>query len=143
MSLNDTWKQFLENSNIFTPAKNEDVVFSSASRTSSINSSGFDSKGFKGVRFFLDITAVTGTSPTLDIKIQVYDSLTASYQDLPGAAFAQKTTTGSDLLTVYPGIAETANESVSDTIGSQYRAVATIGGSSPDFTFSLNADYLK
>ena len=121
------------------------TVFASAARTATTtNSSDQDNDPQqKGVRLFLDITAASGTSPTLDIKLQVKDPLSAKYEDMAGAAFAQKTGTGQDILTIYPGMAETADESVSDILGSTWRVVATIGGTdTPTFTYSLSGDYL-
>lgn len=122
--------------------EDQTTIFASASRTASANSDDFSHIGFKGVRLFLDVSAVTGTTPTLDVKIQAKDKLSGNYVDLTGAAFAQKTATGTDYLTIYPGIAETANETVSDLVPNAWRAVATIGGTTPDFTFSLSAEYL-
>lgn len=121
------------------------TVFASAARTATTtNSSDQDNDPQqKGVRLFLDITAVSGTSPTLDVKLQVKDPVSAKYEDMAGAAFAQKTGTGQDIITIYPGIAETADESVSDILGSTWRIVATIGGTAtPTFTYSLSGDYL-
>lgn len=151
MALNQNLNKMALNQDLNNYALNElalqergdDIVFSSAARISTTTSADFAAKGFRGMRVFLDITAAAGTSPTLDVKVQVYDSLTSSYQDLPGASFAQKVGVGNALLTIYPGIAETANESVSDVIGSQYRVVATVGGTDPSFTFSVNASYLR
>lgn len=122
--------------------EDQTTIFASASRTASANSDDFGHIGFKGVRLFLDVSAVTGTSPTLDVKIQAKDKLSGNYVDLTGAAFTQKTAAGTDYLTIYPGIAETANETISDLVPNTWRAVATIGGISPDFTFSLSAEYL-
>ena len=120
----------------------QEVVFSSSSRTATENSSDMEQIGFKGVRLFLDISAVTGTTPTLDVKVQAKDKLSGNYIDLTGAVFAQKTSTGTDYLTIYPGIGETANEAISDLVPNTWRAVATIGGTTPDFTFSLTAEYI-
>jgi hypothetical protein len=93
---------------------------------------------------FLKWTAQSGTSPTLDVKIQCYDVVSAAWQDLAGAAFTQVTSaTGTANLTIYPGIAETANVSVSDHIGRTWRPYFTIGGSNtPLVTFSLGGEYL-
>lgn len=115
-------------------------VFPSAARTSSANSSDQTNHHARGVRLHLDITAASGTSPTLDVKLQA--KIGSQYIDIAGAAFAQKTTTGTDELVVYPGVAETANESVSDIIPRTWRAVATIGGTTPSFTFRLDASYV-
>jgi hypothetical protein len=57
--------------------------------------------------------------------------------DVPGAAFAQKTATGDDTLEIYPGIAETANESVSSTLPREIQVVFTVGGTTPSFVTNL------
>jgi len=107
------------------------------------NGSKFLAVGAKGVRFHLDATAVSGTSPSLTVKIQVYNPVADSYQDLAGAAFAAATAASTQNLTVYPGIAETANVSVSDVISQAYRAVGTVTGSAtPTVTASVWAEYL-
>lgn len=117
------------------------TVFASAARTVTANSTDFeiDPTRFTGLMLFLDISAASGTTPTLDVKLQRKDPISTNYDDVPGGAFAQKTTTGTDTLVVYPGVAETANETVSDLANGTLRAVATIGGTTPSFTFSLAA----
>lgn len=119
--------------------KNE-VLHGSEAKTETFNGEDFTNKGHRGINLFLDITAKSGTSPTLDIKLQAKDPTSGNYFDVPGAAFAQKTTTGQAMLTIYPGIGETANVSVSDVLAAIYRFVATIGGTTPSFTFSLSAN---
>jgi hypothetical protein len=91
----------------------------------------------------MEITAVSGTSPTLDSKVQAYDALGDVWHDITGAAFAQKSGTGSDYLTIYPGIGETGNEAVSDVIPAFIRVYNTIGGSStPTVTFTLGGVFV-
>lgn len=94
--------------------------------------------GAIGAIFTLEITAASGTTPTLDVKFQRYDPLTETYHDITGAAFAQKTATGDDQLVIYPGIAETANETVSDVLAHKLRLVETVGGTDPSFTRSVS-----
>ena len=114
------------------------TIFSSAARTATANSDDNFSHGSRGLWVVLDITAASGTSPTLDVKLQRKDPLSGSYVDLPGGVCAQKTGTGTAWLTVYPGIAETTNGSTSDVISEVFRAVGTIGGTdTPTFTYSL------
>lgn len=117
------------------------TVFASAARTATENSDDQDNERHKGVLLVLDITA-TGGTPTLDVKVQAKDSVSGKYIDIPGAAFAQKSATGTDSLVIYPGVAETANRSVSDVIPRTWRVVATIGGTTPSFTFSVGASLL-
>ena len=101
--------------------------------------------------FYLDITAETGTS-TLDVKLQVLDPIGGDWVDLgnnvagTGAyAFAQASavTTGPTILTVYPGLTASANAVCTGILPMQFRAHATVAGSStPTFTFSLAVDLI-
>jgi len=83
---------------------------------------------WRGVRLFLNVSAVLGTSPTLDVKLQTQDPVSKAWIDLPGASFAQKTGVSTADLVVYPGVAETVNVSVSDVLARVWRAVATLAG---------------
>lgn len=96
--------------------------------------------GAKGCVVLLDADTLTGSTPTLDVKIQgviplaAKDGSSAVYVDMPGAAFPQITTSNDNAartLTVYPGIAETTNVSVSDALPAKVRFVLDVGGSSP------------
>jgi hypothetical protein len=119
------------------------TYFTSSAREETASSDIAMNHRGKGVSLHLDITAASGSSPTLDIKLQGYDELGADYFDIPGAVFAQATGTGTDELVLYPGVAETANVSVSDVLPRVSRAVATIGGSSPSFTFTLGGSLIE
>lgn len=118
-----------------------DTIFASAARTTTENSGAHKVGNARGARFFLDITAVAGT-PTLDVKIQYFDKLTSKWFDAKDASFAQKTATGSDDLIIYPGATAATNRRVGDPMPDQYRSVATIGGTTPSFTFSLSSELL-
>jgi hypothetical protein len=117
------------------------TVFSSGAITATTNSNDQQNLGAKGIRLTLDITAATGTTPTLDVKLQSKDFVSGKYVDITGAAFAQKTGTGTDDLVIYPGITSTANRRVSDVLPRDWRIVATVGGTTPSFTFSLGGCY--
>jgi len=100
-------------------------LFTSASRVAATyNSEDQTTAAFKGVIIYLSITALTGT---LDLKIQGKDTLTGEYIDVAGCSMPQQSATGIDMLTVYPGIAETANVSVSDRMPTVWRVVTTVG----------------
>ncbi len=102
-----------------------------------------NSDGYLGARFYLDYTAESGTAPTLDLKIQTKDPITGKYFDMAGAAFAQASAVSTDELAIYPGIAETANETVSDVLPLTWRVVATVGGSAtPTVTASVGGVYI-
>ena len=122
--------------------RNVSVLHTLAAKTATFNID-VDNLHAKGAIFFLEITAKAGTTPTLDIKLQYRDVTSGAFVDIPLAIFAQKVAEASDVLTIYPGIAVIANESVSGVIPKNYRVVCTIGGTTPSFTFSLTADYLS
>lgn len=121
-----------------------EVVFASALRgTGATSSSDFHQTGARGVRLYLNITATAGTAETLDLKVQIKNPLSGTYQDLTDAVFAQKTATGSDSLTIYPGIGEVATSTINDYLGQTWRVVGTIGGSAtPTFTYEVFAEYI-
>jgi len=100
-----------------------------AARTATGQTSGIDLQTYDGdVVFLLDSAAGTGTSPTLDVTIE--DSAdNSSFAAITGAAFTQVTTTAS------------AQKLVVNKDGARryVRVKYTIGGTTPSFTFSVNA----
>lgn len=118
------------------------VILASAARTVTFNSDDQPNIEGKGLAVFLDITAVAGTAPTLDVKVQLKDPASGKYVDLTDAAFAQKTATGTDVLIIYPGVATLANKRISALITGMWRLVATIAGTAPSFTFSVGASVI-
>lgn len=92
----------------------------------------------RGLLVLLDITAVSGTLPTLDISLQyLLETTVPRVVTVAGALFVQKTVAGQDTLLVYPGITVTANRQVSSALGRDLSLLCTIGGTTPSFTFSV------
>jgi hypothetical protein len=79
----------------------------------------------KEATIFLDITAVSGTNPTLNLTLKIQDSITEKWYTL--ATFDQKTSVGTDVGYIQYGIGEEM---------ALYYAVG--GTSTPMFTFSVN-----
>lgn len=83
---------------------------------------------FSRAMFFLDVTAVSGTSPTLDVVVQVQDPISLKWQTV--VTFAQQT--------AVTGTAIALQTLVVD--GLNYRAQFTVGGTAtPTVTCSLVA----
>mgnify|MGYP000846845928 FL=1 len=79
------------------------------------------------LRLTLDVTAVSGTSPTLDLSIETASDSSGSNATTVGT-FAQKTAAASQYL-------------ICSGVGRFFRYVATLGGSaSPTVTFSLSGE---
>ena len=73
----------------------------------------------------VDVGEVSGTSPTLDVKLEDSDD-DSSFADVSGGAFTQKTATG-------------VQELRATGFRRYVRAVAAVGGTSPSFTFGVVA----
>ncbi|MCM8900625.1 hypothetical protein KVG29_05200 [Caldicoprobacter algeriensis] len=105
----------------------EVTMLASAARTASGDTSAtpVDVKKYKEAVFFLDVTAVSGTAPTLDVKIKTKDPVSGKWFDLVN--FTQVTAVTSEM------------KAVSGLLGSQIAVFYTIGGTTPSFTFSVGA----
>ncbi|TXH55825.1 MAG: hypothetical protein E6Q97_07990 [Desulfurellales bacterium] len=103
-------------------------LFTPAARTATANGTGVDLQGYtnpggRQMKAILTNGTTSGTSPTLDVKLQDSDD-NSTFADITGATFAQKTAAG--------------NEEIQFRTNKRYvRAVATIGGTSPSFTFAV------
>lgn len=92
--------------------------------TASANSNKVNAGGYGTAKAFLRITAASGTTPTLDIKFQ--DSAdNSNWVDVASGAFAQKTTT------------DAGTTLILSNVGPYLRAVQTVGGTTPSFTYDL------
>lgn len=103
------------------------TMHASAARTATGNAA--QTKNFEKytkLRTELRVTAASGTTPTLDVKLQ--DTMDGTnYNDITGGAFAQKTTTGAEVI------------NVTSLFANQLRVLYTIGGTTPSFTFTVIA----
>ena len=105
-----------------------------AAVTSTATSAAIDLKEYDGdVSLILTSAAGTGSSPTLDVKVQDSDASDGTYGDLSGAAFTQVTDSASVQVITF----------VKDEAKRYIKIVQTVGGSTPSFTFSINAVALK
>ena len=106
-------------------------VLAPAAQTATANGAAVDMQTYIGqVKFILSSTAGTGTTPTLDVKLQDSANGTTGWADITGAAFTQVTD------------AADANEAIGVAIdgAERYvRAVVTISGTTPSFTCGVVA----
>lgn len=108
------------------------VVVASAARTTTGNSGVLQAEpGASQIGLFVDITAASGTSPTLDLSVEwSADGTNFVAPEVGADTFTQKTTTGRHVK---------AFSVVADT----YRVVWTIGGTTPSFTFSVREHTIR
>lgn len=112
---------------------------SSAARTSSGSSaSNWSSNGNStGLWLVILVTAVSGTSPTMTVRMQWSPDVGTTYIDWDTTNLQTATinATGTYSLKVGPGIPTVANASLQDLVPSNWRLAWTIGGTTPSFTF--------
>lgn len=94
----------------------------------------------KGLQLVIDITAITGTTPTLVVTIQGKDPASGKYFTI--LASASLNATGTTVLTVYPGSATTANVSSAMPLPRTWRVSWTIAGTTPAVTATIGASLI-
>lgn len=103
-------------------------ILPTASRSSDANGSAVDLNGLEGEAIvILDAPAGSGNQ-TLDVKLQQSADGSTSWTDVTGGAFTQVTTTASQ---------QKLSINISE-IKRYVRGVTDVGGTSPDYTFSVN-----
>lgn len=110
-------------------------TYASAARTATF--AGDDNKkvpGNRGVKAVLDVTVVPGID-TVTLIIEGKDQASGKYFTILSAA--ARVATGTDVLTIYPGIAVAVNVSASDTLPDIYRA-RVAHSAATSFTYSLS-----
>jgi len=118
------------------------TIEASAARTTTANGTTITNASGRGAMFYINVSAASGTTPTLVVQLQVQDPVSTSWIDITGAATPTITGTGLSMLTVCPGIVEAANTKVAQGLPRVFRFRWTIGGTTPSFTFSIGAQYL-
>lgn len=106
----------------------EGVILSSTARNSSGSSTDITLTSGSKLAVYLDVTAVAGTSPTLDVKVEAKDPASGKYFTI--GTFAQKNAVGSEGLFIGHG---------ADTKFPvrKLRVSYVIAGTTPSLTFSV------
>jgi hypothetical protein len=104
----------------------------------------FTNYNWKGVRLYLQSTALQGTDPTVDCKIEIQDSVSGVWWPLTGASFAQVVAVATPTpLVVYPGLTAVTNKVVTDVLPRIWRVNCLVGpptaSSATGMTFSIGA----
>lgn len=94
----------------------------------------------RGVKLAIDITAITGTSPTLTVKVQGKDAASGKYYDILSSVALSAA--GTTVLEVYPGIANAANSTLGVTLPKTWRVSYAIGGTTPAVTATIGASVI-
>ena len=103
--------------------------------TASVNGDDMTNLSGAGAVFLVNITTLTGTSPTLTFTIQGKHPVSGvTYTILTSAVFAA---TGANLLRVFPGLGAVANQAVNDILPRTFRVIAVTGGTVTNATYTV------
>jgi hypothetical protein len=109
-------------------SKTSPVLSSGAVISANGSSTGQDLRGVGEVIAILDVLVVAGSAtPTLNVKLQVCQTLNGTYVDIPGGAFTAVTAAGRQTLKL-----------ISDIASGFVRETHTVSGTGPQFTTALN-----
>lgn len=84
----------------------------------------------------INITSITGASPTLTVTLQGKDPISGTYYTV--LASAALTATGYTELVVYPGATVAANVSASRPVPITWRINTAVGGTTPAVTATVS-----
>lgn len=113
----------------------EVTVLASAARTTAQTQPDQTNDGARGIAVILDVTVASGTGG-LTLEIDGLDPTSGKYYALlTGTA---KTTTGTTVYRVYPGLTAAANATASDVLPRTWRTKISVGDSS-SYTYSVGA----
>lgn len=109
----------------------------SSARVASGNGLTFTNHNGRGVAFWLNVTAVSGTTPTMTVRIQWSPDNGTTWLDMDTTNLQTVSITGTSnhVLRVAPGLPVTANLSANQIAPRLMRLAWTIGGTTPSFTF--------
>jgi hypothetical protein len=99
-----------------------------------------DNLQWRGLQLGINITAITGTSPSITVVVEGLDEASGQYYTLLSSAALS--VAGFTPLTVYPGIAAAANSAASQVLPKSWRVRYTIAGTTPAVTATIGASLI-
>ena len=120
------------------------IADSSAARTSTVAGATVTNFNAKGAVITINVTAVSGTSPTLIAKLQYSPDGGTTWIDYTNKPVtATISAIGQTTLIVCPGVTEVANSAVSLPLPRIVRMHYTIGGTNPSLTFATYFNWVN
>lgn len=88
-----------------------------------------------GLLVFINITAISGTTPTLTVTVEGKDPVSGTYYTI--LASAALNATGMTVLKIYPALTAAANTVANDILPQTFRVKSVIGGTTPSVTATI------
>lgn len=108
------------------------------------NSADLSNTDWRGVNVVVNVTAITGTTPTLTVTIQGKDPVSGQYYNLATNASAINAT-GTFVFSVYPGGPTSTTSplfSTASPLPRTWRISYAIGGTTPAVTATMSASLI-
>lgn len=99
-----------------------------------------NANGSGGV-FYINVSTVSGTAPTLGVTIQGQDPVSGQWVNI--GSTANITAAGLTVLSIHPSLTAAANVAIATMLPRTLRAIWAIGGTTPSFTFSVGAALVR
>lgn len=96
-----------------------------------------NSLGVSYLNLVIDITAISGTTPTLTVTVQGKDIASGKYYTI--LASAALSTVSTTVLTVGAALPASANASANAVLPRTWRVIYTVGGTGPSVTATIGA----
>ena len=116
----------------------EAISVVSAARTASGNSADFTNPNARGGVFVMDMTAFSGTTPTVQMIVDGKDPASGGYYPILTSAVIAGAV-AKTIFRVYPLLVAVANLTVQDLLPRTWRLRWVIAGTTPSLTFSVGS----
>jgi len=114
-------------------------LVASAARTADAQSTDQSNVNQRGAHIIVNVSAIGGAAPSITPKIQGKDPVSGNYYDiLVGSAIS---TTGINVIKVYPGIANSPNAAANDILPRTWR-VSVVHANADSITYSVAANIM-
>ena len=111
-----------------------------SAQASTLSSADADNLSAFGGHIVIDVTAITGTTPTLTVSVEGKDPVSGKYYTiLTSAAISTVSTT---VLRIFPSATASANTIANDIIPRTFRVTSTLGGTTPVVTATIVANFV-
>jgi hypothetical protein len=116
------------------------LTLTAANAAAAPTSSDIDVSNYGGLNLYVNISAITGTTPTLTVTVQGKDDISGTYYTI--LASAALNATGLTVLKVYPGLTAAANTVANDVLPKTIRILTAIGGTTPAVTATISPVFI-
>ena len=109
-----------------------------AAAAASINGLDMENMSGIGAQIVIDVTAITGTTPSVVVTVEGKDPVSGKYYTI--LASASITTVSTTVLRIFPGATASANLAANDVLPRTFRVTSTIAGTTPAVTATVVAN---